>query len=111
MKKNCWALFCVALFAGAWLVIIGAMASQVESPHNASTIDVSYLEAWCGDGSTVRIMGAEKYDETGIVTEDGNIWDWDGEVSEDDFLMAWISDNSTPNDIHDDYIVKVWREI
>lgn len=99
----------------AIILVSLALALSVITVHacNLVNFDTSALVGWCSDdtNSTIRMMGGEKYDDKGIVTEDGNIWDWDGKVEDGDFLLVWIDDNGTPNNVKDDIVVKVWREV
>lgn len=75
--------------------------------------DTSILETlWCGgfDDGTVRMIGAWKYADGVVQDEQGQLWGIDQQVSEEDFLLLWIADNNTPDNMLDDVIIKVWRE-
>ena len=80
--------------------------------------DTSVLESWDGDFSDgkIRMIGAWLYgqDNNGdpiVVDEKGELWTILGyEVASDDFLLLWIADNNTVEDVHDDIIMKIWTE-
>ena len=80
--------------------------------------DTSVLESWDGDFSDgkIRMIGAWLYgqDNNGdpiVVDEKGELWTIPGyEVVSDDFLLLWIADNNTVEDVHDDIIMKIWTE-
>ena len=80
--------------------------------------DISVLESWDGDFSDgkIRMIGAWLYgqDNNGdpiVVDEKGELWTIpDYEVASDDFLLLWIADNNTVEDVHDDIIMKIWTE-
>lgn len=108
----------VGMFAIFFIGIrIGATMADY---RNADThVNVATVAGWCGDfdDGDVRMVGATRYaynNNTGVATledEDGNLWDVALPVAEDDFLLVWIGDNRTPNDISDDVVVKVWNEV
>ena len=76
------------------------------------------MERWDGDFSDgkIRMIGAWLYghDNNGdpiVVDEKGELWTISGyEVASDDFLLLWIADNNTVEDVHDDIIMKIWTE-
>ena len=80
--------------------------------------DTSVLESWDGDFSDgkIRMIGAWLYGQdnngdTIMVDEKGELWTIpDYEVASDDFLLLWIADNNTVEDVHDDIIMKIWTE-
>ena len=80
--------------------------------------DTSVLESWDGDFSDGKIcmIGAWLYgqDNNGdpiVIDEKGELWTIPGyEVESDDFLLLWIADNNTVEDVHDDIIMKIWTE-
>ena len=80
--------------------------------------DTSILESWDGDFSDgkIRMIGAWLYgqDNNGdpiVIDEKGELWTISGyEVASDDFLLLWIADNNTVEDVHDDIIMKIWTE-
>lgn len=80
--------------------------------------DTSILESWEGDFSDgkIRMIGAWLYgqDNNGdpiVVDEKGELWTLSGyEVVSDDFLLLWIVDNNSPENVHDDMVLKIWTE-
>ena len=80
--------------------------------------DTSVLESWDGDFSDgkIRMIGAWLYgqDNNGdpiVIDEKGELWTISGyEVASDDFLLLWIADNNTVEDMNDDIIMKIWTE-
>lgn len=89
-----------------------------EVEPTADMMDTSYIEDyWCGGFSDgpIRMIGGWVYEQTadGCIVEDeqGNLWEFYGEVADDDFLLLWIVDSNTPNDVTDDYVLKLWAEV
>ena len=80
--------------------------------------DTSVLESWEGDFSDgkIRMIGAWLYgqDNEGnpiVVDERGELWTLSGyEVDSEDFLLLWIVDNNSPENVHDDMVLKIWTE-
>ena len=83
-----------------------------EQPYTEG-FDTSILEQnWWGgfpDGQ-VRMVGAWWYAIGVVEDEQGQLWGIDQEIDTQDFLLLWIADNHTPEDVTDDIVVKVWRE-
>lgn len=80
--------------------------------------DVSALQEWCHgeDIGTIRMVDATpvKHSAGGywtIADGYGEQWMVSGiSLHHEDFLMLWIADNNTPDNVMDDVIVKVWVE-
>ena len=80
--------------------------------------DTSVLESWGGDFSDgkIRMIGAWLYgqDNEGnpiVVDEKNELWTLSGyEVASDDFMLLWIADNNSPENVHDDVVLKIWTE-
>ena len=80
--------------------------------------DTSVLESWGGDFSDgkIRMIGAWLYgqDNEGnpiVVDEKGELWTLSGyEIASDDFMLLWIADNNSPENVHDDIVLKIWTE-
>ena len=80
--------------------------------------DTSVLESWEGDFSDgkIRMIGAWLYgqDNEGnpiVVDERGELWTLSGyEVDSEDFMLLWIADNNSPENVHDDMVLKIWTE-
>ena len=79
---------------------------------NDEPIDTSAINNWCGgmEDGTIRMVGGAYYVDGVVEDEQGQLWDIDVTIDEQDFLLLWIADNHTPNDPTDDIIIKVWRE-
>ena len=80
--------------------------------------DTTAIDAWCRgeDLGTVRMVGAwvaESVDNTHTLNDEtGNAWTVeDITLHEDDWLLLWIADNHTVDDVTDDVIVKMWVEV
>lgn len=98
-------------------------ADAIQEQYNERTaetmLDVSALNGWCGDGwedGTIRMVGAWMVeDDEGLYTledETGNLWQVaDVCIYPDDFLLLWIADSNTPDDVGDDLIIKAWAEV
>ena len=118
------ALGAVALLIGAvalmvHVVPITAQAGLMEQPSETEVkFDTSALQTWChgDDIGTIRMVEAcpVKHSAGGYWTvEDGygELWMLEGiGLHHDDFLMLWIADSNTPDNVMDDVIVKVWVE-
>ncbi|MCM1323955.1 MAG: hypothetical protein NC218_07325 [Acetobacter sp.] len=79
--------------------------------------DTQTLETWCKgeDLGTIRMVGAWVYSNnsdgtTTLEDEQGYLWDVEGQVDANSFLLLWLVDNHTPTIAEDDEIVKVWCE-
>lgn len=120
----------IAMALGAVVLLIGvvvlitnvvpvtAQAGLVEQ-HNETVVefDTSVLQTWCRgeDMGTVRMVGAwvaESVDNAHTLNDEtGNAWIVeDITLHEDDWLLLWIADNHTTEDVTDDVIIKVWAE-
>ena len=76
--------------------------------------DTSALSQWCGDASLgrVRMLGGWLAPNgKGVEDEQGNVWNVEGNYTNEDYLLLWIADNGTVEDVADDVVVKVWREV
>ena len=114
--------WCVAI---AFVILLGAVALMVSTNNilnNASEafermeqtrVDTQVIEVdWClgYEGDTVRMVCGWMYDTNTIEDQMGNVWEVEGDLSENDFFLLWISDNKTPDDVADDVIIQMWRE-
>lgn len=122
--KNCLNEWCVAI---AFVILLGAVALMVSTNNTLnsaseaferveqSRVDTQVIEVdWClgYEGDTVRMVCGWMYDANTIEDQEGNVWEVDeADFSENDFLLLWISDSKTENDVSDDVIIKVWREV
>ena len=126
MITNKWTTFILAMMCvvlGACLMgrACPAQATQVQQEPVVKYVEVvkqggfdtSIIEAmWCGgfNDGTVRMVGAWWYADGVVEDEQGQLWGIEQSINTDDFLLLWIADNNTPNNITDDLIIKVWRE-
>lgn len=94
------------------LPILGLVFNAME-PAEKQTYDTSVLELWDGEAhnGTIRMVSAWQTNDSLVEDETGNLWEVDLPIEEDDFLLLWIADNQTPDDVKDDLIIKVWREV
>ena len=112
MKK-----FCVIVAIACVLVLVwcftSASCGATEPQVAPCEFDNSIIEQTLCHGldyGTIRMVGAWWYDDHVIEDEMGNLWNIEQDVGENDFLLVWIVDNFTPDNVEDDAIVKVWRE-
>lgn len=109
MFRNNWKAILVAIIC----VVFCASALVYISKPKVSNIDTSSLNSWCGDYSdgTIRMVGAHMGENGNLVDEQGNEWDVPWELNNNFFYLAWIVNNNTPNDLTDDYVMKLWAEV
>ena len=79
--------------------------------------DTAIIEAqetitYDNDKGRIRIVHAWGFnkDENLVEDETGNLWGVDVEFEHEEALLLMIADNNTPNDLTDDYVLRVWRE-
>lgn len=125
-KKN-FTLACVA-------VILAMVCSFVLGTHSAEPVieevvkyvevipennfDTSVLESWGGDFSDgkIRMIGAWLYGHDNnnspiVIDENGELWTLANHtINSEDFLLLWIADNHTVEDVQDDIVLKIWTE-
>lgn len=101
-----------------WAFALGMVVGHYIIPKETeiavpSPLDTSSLEDWCGDFSdgNIRMIGAWRYSDGVVEDEQGQLWKVYETVSEEDFLLIWIADNNTPDDITDDIVIKIWKEV
>ena len=91
----------------------------IATSAETEVFDTTHLAQWCqGEPQgTIRMLGGEifNYEPSNntyvIKDETGELWVIrDVTLDEDDFLLLWIANNETPNDIEDDMVIKLWRE-
>lgn len=106
-------VFACGFLAGHAISPVEEEVKYIEVPA-ASAFDTEYLEvAWCGSGfseGTIRMIGAWWYADGVVEDEQGQLWKVEQNIDISDFLLLWIADNNTPDDITDDMIIKVWKE-
>lgn len=85
-------------------------------PEN--NFDISTLESWDGDFSDgkIRMIGAWLYGHDNnsnpiVIDENGELWTLTNhDIKTEDFLLLWIADNNTVEDVRDDIVLKIWVE-
>ena len=110
--------YLAGILSAAILVVTIVQPTPVAEAKAVSHIDTSAIEMWDGDFSSgnIRMVGAwvDHYEGNTVYIEDetGNIWTMDDYYIDDDaFLLLWLADNHTPNNVEDDLIIKVWAEL
>lgn len=125
-KKNL-SLACIA-------VILAMVCSFALGTHSAEPVieevvkyvevipennfDTSVLESWGGSFSDgkIRMMGAWLYGHDNnnnpiVIDENGELWTLANHtINSEDFLLLWIADNNTVEDVQDDIVLKIWVE-
>lgn len=101
----------IAVFTMAVVCLFPVRTSAVYKYD--TTFDTTAINSW--DKGNVRMVGAwviESDDDAHTLNDEtGNAWIVeDITLYENDWLLLWIADNNTPNNVEDDIIVKVWRE-
>lgn len=113
----------VAILMGATLGVACAPITEVEvvkyvEVQTEENFDTSVLESWGGDFSEgkIRMIGAWLYgqDNEGnpiVIDERNELWTLPNfNIAPNDFLLLWIADNHTVENVQDDIIMKVWVE-
>ena len=79
---------------------------------DTTIIDAQGAITYDDDKGRIRIVHAWGFDKDENLVEDetGNLWGVDVEFEHDEALLLMIADNNTPNDLTDDYVLRVWRE-
>lgn len=114
---------------GAWTFVFLVAASTIlilfnSTPTGDNTMntpsplfDTTIIDAqgaitYDDDKGRIRIVHAWGFnkDENLVEDETGNLWGVDVEFEHDEALLLMIADNNTPNDLTDDYVLRVWRE-
>jgi hypothetical protein len=119
MSKRVRAMVTVIMCVLLCIVAVNAMNKQETEVNNtvnaeAQVYNTTYLEQWCGEATgTIRMVGAWITEDGYVEDETGNVWEveYESAPSANSFLLLWIDDNSTPNYVQDDVIVKTWVEV
>lgn len=93
--------------------MIGDNTMNTLSPlFDTTIIDAQEAITYDDDKGRIRIVHAWGFnkDENLVEDETGNLWGVDVEFEHDEALLLMIADNNTPNDLTDDYVLRVWRE-
>ena len=109
--------YLAGMLSAVILVVATVQPIPVAEAKTPSHIDTSAIDAWGGNYSdgTIRMIGAWYYstlDDGSLLIEDetGELWNIDTIIDEQDFLLLWIADNNTQDNVHDDIVLKVWVE-
>ena len=110
--------YLAGILSAVILVVTMVQPTPAAEAKTPSHIDTSAIESW-DDGfsnGNIRMVSAwvDSYDGNSVRIEDetGNIWVMnDCYIDDDAFLLLWIADNYTPNNVEDDLIIKVWTEL
>ena len=113
----------VIIFVTIWYVrMVSSLERKLETPEPVTIyryvdtndyFDTSALSQWCGDSrlGKVRMLGGwAAANGKGVEDEQGNVWNVEGNYTNEDYLLLWVADNNTKDDVSDDVVVKVWRE-
>ena len=102
-----------AIFAIVCILLMLGLISNTMKPAEKQTYDTTMLESWSGGApnGTIRMVSAWQTNDSLLEDETGNLWEVDLPIEEDDFLLLWIADNNTPDNVEDDLIIKAWREV
>ena len=45
-----------------------------------------------------------------VIDENGELWTLTNDIKTEDFLLLWIADNNTVENVQDDIVLKIWVE-
>ena len=102
----------IAINVNNTITDLHSLLYYVEEANNRP-IDTSVIEVDWGigyEGEQVRMVCGWMYADGIVEDQLGHLWEYDAEMSQDDFFLLWINDNATPNDITDDTLMQLWRE-
>jgi hypothetical protein len=74
----------------------------------------NFFQSWCGEPQgNIRMVAASLTSNGELKDETGELWEYEFENVPDSnsFLLLWIDDCGTENNIQDDIIIKVWQEV
>ena len=110
--------YLAGMLSAVILVVAIVQPTPVAEAKAVSHIDTSAIECWDGGFSSgnIRMVGAwvKGYKGNTVLIEDeaGNIWMMDDcYIDKDEFLLLWLADNYTTDNVKDDLIIKVWTEL
>jgi hypothetical protein len=108
MKKAC--IILISSIAIVCLLFINKQ--EKEEFAETQVFDTTYLELWCGEPTgRIYMIGARISNDGRVKDEAGNFWELDTEIERDSFLLLWVDNNGTINDIQDDILIKAWVEL
>lgn len=95
-----------------------AIAQKYATEQANKKFDTSAIENWCAgdEEGIIRMVAAVPYArEDNMLTlkdEQSELWlVEDMDISDDEYVLLWIADNNTKNDVTDDVVLKVYTEV
>lgn len=96
-----------------------AMRAAEQERVEAEKLDTSYIEKWGGDfaDGNIRILGGwsagTTHDGKQILEDEaGQLWTVEfTSITPDDYLLLWIADNHTPDNMSDDIVLHIWAQV
>lgn len=95
-----------------------AIAQKYATEQANKKFDTSALDNWCAgdEEGIIRMVAAVPYaredDTLTLEDEQGELWlVEDMDISDDEYVLLWIADNSTKDDVTDDVVLKVYTEV
>jgi hypothetical protein len=109
----------ILLTANTFPVNASAACEDEVQMINPVVFDTTAIDAWCRgeDLGTVRMVGGVVHERMGnmwvLHDEQGNAWTVEDlhNMQEHGWMLLWIADNHTADDVTDDVIVKMWVEV
>jgi hypothetical protein len=114
MKKIKYLIYAVIAAVTVWVAISWFdVTSQNAKPH-PTYLPYNFFQTWCGEPEgNIRAVSASLTSDGELKDETGELWSYTFENTPDDnsFLLLWIDDNGTEDNVQDDIIIKVWEEV
>lgn len=95
-----------------------AIAQKYATEQANKKFDTSALDNWCAgdEEGIIRMVAAVPYaredDTLTLEDEQGELWlVEDMDISDDEYVLLWIADNNTKDDVTDDVVLKVYTEV
>lgn len=119
MTKASLKVIAVVLFFITGIFCAGFAIGEVKGEMNPRPAIVETdVSTWCGEPTgnirttTASIEAWTSHGTFSIKDEEGYTWYLEdmGEVEPDDFFLVWFDDMGTEN-IYDDEVIKLWREV
>lgn len=95
-----------------------AIAQKYATEQANKKFDTSALDNWCAgdEEGIIRMVAAVPYarEDNTLTLEDeqGELWlVEDMDISDDEYVLLWIADNNTKDDVTDDVVLKVYTEV
>lgn len=94
------------------------IAQKYATEQANKKFDTSALDNWCAgdEEGIIRIVAAVPYarEDNTLTLEDeqGELWLVENmSISDDEYVLLWIADNNTKDDVTDDVVLKVYTEV